>query len=211
MSFDYFIAYYLILFVATITPGPSMLLAVNHGVNHGIAKTIYSGIGNLIGNLLMALVSIVGLGVVLVASGIVFNIIKWIGIIYLLYIGLKLIIQTVKNNLSGTKLDNLKSKSKKRYRLFLDGFIVAIGNPKGILFFTALFPQFINKENATLTGFLIILATLAVVALGCFMIYAVFGAKLNRVFHLPSFRKIFNRITGAILIGTGLTLAFSKK
>ena len=49
MTFDYFIAYFLIIFIATVIPGPSMLLAINHGVNHGIVRTIYTGLGNLIG------------------------------------------------------------------------------------------------------------------------------------------------------------------
>jgi homoserine/homoserine lactone efflux protein len=210
MTFDYFIAYFLILFIATITPGPNMLLAINHGVNYGILRTIYSGLGNLIGNLLMALVSILGLGAVLLASSIVFNIIKWIGIIYLIFIGLKLIFEPVKTDISNDSNDKPAS-SKRKGKLFLDGFIIAIGNPKGILFFTALFPQFINIKYATLSGFIIIFITLGIVAFGCYMLYAIFGARLNRLFQLHSFRKIFNRITGSILIGTGLAIAFSKK
>jgi threonine/homoserine/homoserine lactone efflux protein len=210
MTFDYFLAYFLILFIATITPGPNMLLAINHGINHGILRTIYSALGNLIGNLLMALVSILGLGAVLLASGIVFNIIKWIGIIYLIFIGLKLIFEPVKRDISNDN-DDKPAYNKRKVRLFLDGFIIAIGNPKGILFFTALFPQFINVKYATLSGFMIVFITLGIVAFGCYMLYAIFGARLNRLFRLHSFRQLFNRITGSILIGTGLAIAFSKK
>lgn len=210
MTFDYFLAYFLILFLATITPGPNMLLAINHGVNHGLARTIYSCLGNLIGNLLMALVSILGLGAILIASGLVFNIIKWIGIIYLIFIGLKIIMEPINADNHNENSDRQRI-SKKRYRLFIDGFIIAIGNPKGILFFTALFPQFINVKHATISVFMIIFITLGVVAFGCYMLYAVFGVRLNRLFKLHSFRKLFNRITGSILIGTGLAIAFSKK
>lgn len=207
MTFDNFIAYFLILFIATVTPGPNMLLAINHGVNHGIGRTMYSGLGNLIGNLCMALVSIIGLGAVLLASGIVFNCIKWIGIIYLLFIGLKMVFESSKTELTCDKTISNKRKD----RLFLDGFIIAIGNPKGILFFTALFPQFINGQTATLNTFMIIFITLGIVAFGCYMLYAIFGARLNRLLQLHSFRKLFNRITGSILIGTGIAIAFSKK
>jgi len=101
--------------------------------------------------------------------------------------------------------------NKKGYRLFLDGFIIGIGNPKGILFFTALFPQFINVRHATMSVFMIVFITLGIVAVGCYMLYAIFGVRLNRLFKLYSFRKMFNRITGSILIGTGLAIAFSKK
>jgi homoserine/homoserine lactone efflux protein len=210
MTFDYFTAYFVILLIATITPGPSMLLAINHGVNHGLVRTIYSGVGNLAGNLLMALVSILGLGAVLAASGFIFNIIKWIGVIYLVFVGLKIVFEPNKTEKTNDNYNKLKS-NKSKPRLFLDGFIIAIGNPKGILFFTALFPQFINVRHATISGFMIIFITLGIVAFGCYMLYAIFGARLNRLFQLHSFRKIFNRITGSILIGTGLAIAFSRK
>jgi homoserine/homoserine lactone efflux protein len=210
MTFEYFVAYFVILFIATVTPGPNMLLAINHGVNHGIERTIYSGLGNLFGNLLMALVSIAGLGAILIASGIVFNSIKWIGTIYLVFIGLKLIFEPVKTEISNDNDDN-PTINKRRHILFLDGFIIAISNPKGILFFTALFPQFINVKSATVSGFMIIFITLGIVAFGCYMSYALFVVRLNRLFKLHPFRKLFNRITGSILIGTGLAIAFSKK
>jgi threonine/homoserine/homoserine lactone efflux protein len=184
-----------------------MLLAINHGVNHGVFKTLFSCFGNVVGNLLMALASIVGLGAVLIASGIVFNLIKWFGCIYLVFIGFKLLFEQVKTSEIGTN----PAVSKSKYRLFIDGFFVAIGNPKGILFFTALFPQFINAEHATAMDFIFLLVTLGVVASGCFMAYALSGMKLNRLFQSYSFRRLFNRITGSVFIGTGLIIVFSKK
>jgi threonine/homoserine/homoserine lactone efflux protein len=210
MTIDYFIAYFFIVFIATITPGPNMLMAINHGVNHGVLKTIYSGLGNLLGNLLMALVSILGLGAVLLASGFVFSLIKWIGIIYLIYVGLKLILEPVNKETTDDFIYE-QSINKKKSRLFLDGFIIAIGNPKGILFFTSLFPQFINVKHGTLAGFIIVFITLGIVAFGCYMLYAIFGARINILFKEHSFKKSFNRVTGSILIGSGLALVFSKK
>jgi len=210
MSFDYFLAYFIILFLATITPGPNSLLAINHGINHGFIRAIYSGLGNLTGNFLMALISILGLGAVLITSGLIFNIVKWVGIIYLVFIGLKLIFEPIKAE-SSNNGDDKSTIHKSKSRLFIDGFVIAIGNPKGIIFFTALFPQFINVKHATVSGFMIIFITLGIVAFGCYMLYAVCGARLNGLFQLKSFRKVFNRITGSIFIGTGLAIAFSRK
>ena len=209
MTFNYFAAYFLIIFIATITPGPNMLLALNHGVNHGIVRTIFSGLGNLTGNLLLALISIIGLGAVLVASGLIFNILKWLGIIYLLYVGLSMAFEPVGMEIPD-KYDNKPARNKNKQRLFLDGFLIAIGNPKGILFFTALFPQFINVNDTSISEFLIIFLTLAGVAFGCYMLYAVFGAKLTRLIRLQSFRKNFNRVSGSLLILAGLAIAISK-
>lgn len=210
MTFSSFSAYFLILFISTITPGPSMLLAVNHGVNHGISKSVYSGLGNLLGNLLMAIVSILGLGAILLASGLVFNIIKWAGILYLVFLGMKLIFEPLRTK-QYMSIDCRFSDCKNKYQLFVNGFLIAIGNPKGILFFTALFPQFINNNSATTTGIVIIFATLGVVAFGCYMLYALFGVRLYKLFQSYSFRKLFNRMTGSIFIGTGIAIAFSKK
>jgi threonine/homoserine/homoserine lactone efflux protein len=207
MTLHYFTAYFLILFVATITPGPSMLLAINHGVNHGFTKTLFSCLGNLLGNILMAVASIVGLGAVLVASGIIFNVIKWLGIVYLVFMGIKLLLGPVKT----VAVCSNQTAMKSDHRLFIDGIVVAIGNPKGILFFTALFPQFINTEHTSIVNITILLTTLGIVASGCFMAYAICGVKLNMLFHLYSFRKWFNRITGTIFIGTGFALTFSKR
>lgn len=209
MTLNYFTAYFFIVLLATIIPGPSMLLALNHGANHGMTKTLYSGLGNMIGNLLIALTSILGLGIVLIASGMVFNIIKWLGVIYISYIGLRMIVDPIKTN-EQNRIQVKASSEKNRMRLFIDGFLIAISNPKGIVFFTALFPQFININQASANEFLIVFITLGLVAFGCYMLYAVFGVKLNRLFHLKSFRKIFNRITGSLMIGVGLTIAFSK-
>lgn len=210
MPVQSFITYFLILFFATIIPGPSMLLALNHGANHGFGKTILSGLGNLIGNLLMALLSIFGLGVLLLTSGLVFNVIKWLGIAYLVFIGIKMIIEPVK----AEKTNNITLKSKfgkSSLGLFVHGFFIAVSNPKGILFFTALFPQFINMEDSSMEGFLIIFITLGVVAFGCYMLYALLGIRINRLFQLDSFKKIYNRITGTLFIGVGILTAFSKR
>jgi homoserine/homoserine lactone efflux protein len=209
MTFESFAAYFFILFIATVTPGPTSLLAINHGLNHGVGKTVYSGLGNLLGNILMALVSMLGLGAILLTSGFIFAAIKWTGIVYLIYIGIKSIIRSFYET-----NDDRKTKApmnKRNNRLFLDGFVIAVGNPKGILFFTALFPQFINIKSATINGFLLIFTTLAIVAFGCYMLYAMFGVRLSRLFQIERFKKWFNRITGSIFIGTGLALALSKK
>lgn len=210
MSIDLFIAYTSIVFLATIIPGPSMLLALSHGANHGVGKALYSGLGNLMGNLLMALASLLGLGIVLFTSAIFFNIIKWIGVVYLIFTGIKMIIIPVEEQ----GINDLKTKpekKQKRYRFFIDGFVIAIGNPKGIIFFTALFPQFINAKQATAVSFLIVFSTLGVIAFSCYMFYAAFGVKLNKLFQIKLFRKSFNCISGSLMVGLGLTLSLTKR
>ncbi len=210
MTQDQFLVYFTIVFLATIIPGPNMLLALNHGVNHGITKTIFSGLGNMMGNLLMGIISILGLGFVLIKSAILFSIIKWVGIIYLIYLGIKIFYEPI----AESKCNEFTIKTevkKKKLRLFFEGFFIAVSNPKGIIFFTALFPQFVNESNISVKEITIIFFTMGFVTFGCYILYGLLGLKLNALFHINSFRKIFNRITGSLLIGIGLMIAISKR
>lgn len=205
MTFKYYMAYLAIVFIATITPGPSMLLAVNHGANHGVKRTLYSGLGNMAGNLLMALVSLMGLGMILLASGFVFSVIKWTGVAYLVYAGLRMIFDSAIPDRAGAI--KTPGSIRRSRSLFSEGFIIAIGNPKGILFFTALFPQFIDIHKNAWLDFIIVFLTLGFIAFGCYMLYAAAGMRLNSLFSRYSFRKIFNRICGAFFIATGCAIA----
>ncbi|HOT15477.1 MAG TPA: LysE family translocator [Bacteroidales bacterium] len=208
MSIQFFLTYLSIVTIATITPGPSMLMAINHGVNHGLRKTFVSGLGNMIGNILMAIVSIIGLGALLIASGVIFNIIKWCGVAYLIYLGIMTFFASTS---SKEEISEKPYKEKSTYRLFSEGFIIAIGNPKGILFFTALFPQFISTDSASISGFSFLIIPLAIVAITCYMLYAAVGTRISKLFAFATFRKTYNRIVGSIFIGTGIALAFSRK
>src|SRR4030043_1076622 len=88
MSLKFFLVYSITIFVASIIPGPSMLLALTHGLKYGAKRTIASALGNLSITFLQAAVSIAGLGAILLASEGLFNIIKWVGAAYLLYMGI---------------------------------------------------------------------------------------------------------------------------
>jgi len=209
MTLEYYLAYFSIVFIATVTPGPSMLLAIDHGASHGIRQTFYSCAGNIVGNLMIAFISLAGLRAVLIASGALFTAIKWLGALYLIYIGVRIFFGPAGQNIHVEKA-NKRSKARTSKGLIIDGFIVAIANPKGLLFFTALFPQFVNTRNSSLLDFFILFATLGFIAFAGFMLYASFGSRINRLFRAPSFKKIYDRVTGTIFAGTGLAIAFSK-
>ncbi len=207
MTLHAFIAYFTILIIATITPGPSMILALNHGVNYGLKKTLYSCAGNVAGNILMALISVTGLGVILAVSGLMFNVIRWAGAIYLVYLGYRLITAPVDE-----KIDVMNEHDNKHTgKLFIDGFIIAIGNPKGIVFFTALFPQFIITGGSSMNSYIIIFSALGGVAFACYMLYAAAGSKLKVLSGIRKFMKRFNCVSGILMIGSGLTLVFTEK
>ena len=196
-------------FIASILPGPSMLLALTHGMQYGARKTIASALGNVTVTLIQASISIAGLGTILVASESVFNLIKWAGAIYLIYIGLSVFFSS--NLLMSQHDADQPEKLHTLRKMFFQAALVTAGNPKAILFFTAIFPQFIDPDSAYLFQSSILLGICSVIAFGCFMIYAISGQKVVSLFSKASVGRYLKRIIGGTFIGAGIGLAVSNK
>ncbi|WP_319523599.1 LysE family translocator [Breoghania sp.] len=209
MTLDFIFLYSVTVFIASIIPGPSMLLALTHGMQYGAKKTIASALGNVAVTLIQASISIAGLGTILVASETVFYLIKWAGAIYLIYIGFCLFLSS--NSLL-PKLDYDQPEQFNTLRkMFLQAALVTAGNPKAIVFFTAIFPQFIDPNSAYLFQSIILLGLGAVIAFGCFMIYAISGQKVVLLFSKAIVGKHLNKVIGGTFIGVGIGLATSNK
>jgi threonine/homoserine/homoserine lactone efflux protein len=209
MSFHFFLVYSVTVFVASIVPGPSMLLALTHGMKYGARRTVASALGNLSVTLLQAAVSIAGLGAVLLASEGLFNIIKWAGAAYLIYIGIG-IWRSAGTNFHQAP-DGVSSQAPPLSRMFLQAAFVTAGNPKAIVFFTAVFPQFIDPAAAYGPQFGMLMLAGGFIAFGCFMLYATGGQKIVAMFSRAEVGKYVNRVIGGTFIGAGIGLLLSKK
>lgn len=209
MSFNFILLYAITVFIASIIPGPSMLLALTHGMHYGAKRTIASAVGNMTVTFIQASISIAGLGTILIASETVFNIIKWMGAVYLIYIGISLL-RSADLSLSPGEL-NESEKGYSIKKMFLQAAFVTAGNPKAIVFFTAVFPQFITPDAPYLIQSAVLLSVLECVAFGCFMIYALCGQKIVSQFSRPAVKKYFKRLIGGSFIGAGIGIAVSNK
>lgn len=209
MSLKFFLVYSITIFVASIMPGPSMLLALTHGMKYGAKRTIASALGNLSITFLQAAVSIAGLGAILLASEGLFNIIKWVGAAYLLYMGI-VIWRSPNMKVSDKRPRHPFSKAPLR-KMFLQGVFVTAGNPKAIVFFAAVFPQFIDPNGAYIPQFITFMGTGGVIAFSCFMIYAIGGQNIVALFSKALIGKYINRMIGGTFIGAGIGLAVSNK
>lgn len=209
MSISFILLYLITVFVASIIPGPSMMLALTHGMQYGARKTMASAMGNVTVTILQAFVSIAGLGTILIASETVFMIIKWAGAAYLIYIGISMLRSSGLSLSPDGAAPDISGRSLKS--LFLQGSFVTAGNPKAIVFFTAVFPQFINPNAAYLLQSFLLLSILAVIAFICYMIYAFFGQKIFSQFSRPVISKYIAKVFGLTFIGTGIGLAVNNK
>lgn len=208
MSFESWMVYVTTVFIASIIPGPSMILAFTHGMKYGARRTIATALGNVTASLLQAAISFAGLQAILTTSAHIFLVIKWGGVGYLLYLGVKLWratdamqeFQPLRGNATHIALSTM----------FFQAFFVAAGNPKAIIFFTALFPQFLDTDGFQEQQLCLIMGTLAVIAFFCFMLYAVGGQKMLAVITRTWIGRYINKLLGGIFIGAGLGLATSK-
>jgi threonine/homoserine/homoserine lactone efflux protein len=186
-----------------------MLLALTHGMHYGAKRTIASAMGNVTVTLIQASLSIAGLGTILIASETTFQLIKWAGSAYLIYMGISMLCSS-KMLLSPSKLNQTNKRNSLR-KLYLQAVFVTAGNPKAIVFFTAVFPQFIDPNAAYLSQFCILVSICAFIAFNCFMIYAIGGQKIVSLFSKATTGKYIKRVIGSTFIGAGIGLAASNK
>jgi homoserine/homoserine lactone efflux protein len=131
-------------FLLSLTPGPAVLLVIAQGMRYGFAPSIRGTLGILTGNAIYFALSALGLGAILMASATLFLAVKWLGAVYLIYIGLKML-------LAKGGIDEAEAKSrvtsKRAMQLFSQGLITQLSNPKALVFFTALLPQFVSSNG----------------------------------------------------------------
>ncbi len=187
--------------VATISPGPAVLLSVTNSLMHGFTKSVFSSLGNITGILIVSSAAALGLGAVLQASTFLFTTLKFCGAIYLIYLGIRqwrskpMVFQQ-----SLATIKPIQSKNK----FFIQGIFVAISNPKAILFFTAFFPQFIDLSRPIMIQFFILTTTFMIFSFLCLVIYALSAHSATGWFVKGNRALWFNRILGTFFIIFGL-------
>ncbi|HYG43148.1 MAG TPA: LysE family translocator [Bordetella sp.] len=188
------------------TPGPTVLLAMSNGSYHGVRAAAWGMVGAVLAD--MALVAVVasGLGVLLAASEAAFQALKWAGAAYLAYLGWRLLRTDAAAVLPGRE----GAATPGPHALFLRSFLVAITNPKALLFMSAFLPQFIDPAAPLLPQYLALAAILAVLNLAAMLAYALLGARMMRALKSGGLRWM-NRLCGGALIGMAATLALYRR
>jgi threonine/homoserine/homoserine lactone efflux protein len=200
--------YLTLVIVATSTPGPAVLFVMTNSTLHGRRKAVFAALGNIVGLFCLGIIAVTGLGTILKTSEIIFSIIKYAGAAYLIYLGLKLVFQ---KSLDLTTMQNqLISTGVSSQKIFFQAFCVALSNPKAIVFLTALFPQFVNINEALIPQFSILIATLMIFSFSFLMFYALLAHQAKTFLNKPNRIKAFNRASGSIFICFGVLLATSS-
>lgn len=208
MTTQSWLMYLILVLAAASTPGPAVLFIMTNTTLHGWKKSIFAAFGNIVGLLIMGIIAVTGLGALLNTSELIFNLVKYAGSAYLVYLGVKLFFQKGidLNQVQGRFNPEVKSAKK----IFIQAMGVALSNPKAIVFLTALLPQFLHVEQPILPQFSLLIATLMFFSFAFLMFYALLAHKAKFWLMKPHRIKIFGRISGSIFVGFGALLATSS-
>ena len=206
MTIEIWCTFVAVVFVFSLLPGPTVILVVGQAVNHGKKSVLPLVLGVLCGDFIAMSVSLLGLGAVLATSATLFFILKWFGVVYLIYLGIKTWREIPKiNSESSSSLEVSKIK------MFKSSFFVTALNPKGIAFFITFLPQFINPESDALPQFLILMSTFLGVVSITITFFALLSSIISHKFQNYQARRQLNKIGGSALIGAGLMTSMMQR
>jgi homoserine/homoserine lactone efflux protein len=197
MNLDIWLLYVFTVLAFMSTPGPSHLLMLSNSLSNGFAKSTATAAGDLSANFLQMIAACLGLATILSSSQSIFTLLKWAGVLYLAYLGIRLIIST--------RADVLSSKARSLPSLYWQGFITSAANPKAVIFFAALFPQFLSTERALFPQFLILSATYLIIDAAFLSLYGKF-AEVFRQRVLEHYGRLLNNLAGGIFITAAILL-----
>ncbi len=189
-----------------LTPGPAVLFVLSYALAHGGRRSLYASAGILAGNAFYFLLSALGLGAVLLASHRVFTGITYAGAAYLIYLG----VQTFRGAGLAVAGEQV-ALPEAGWRALTRGFALQAANPKALVFFAALLPQFISPQSPVAPQVAVLGATSVVIEFFVLAGYGYLAGRAARVARQPRFVVATNRASGALLVAAGAGLALASE
>ena len=202
LPLNYFLFLQIILFMF-ITPGTPRIVIISYSMNYGVKKCVWTALGDVTANIIQATLVIFVIGSFISDNLKLLNTIKWIGIIYILYLAYDIY-------KSRPKSINSDEKSEKTFLSFYkDGFLVAGTSPKAWMFFPFIFPQFIDFNSNYVAQFIILITTYVILDFLSLIGYAILANKM--ITWVKANAKIINTISACVLIVIAAIIAFMQQ
>ena len=201
MELGTFILFAITTFVVIFSPGPAAITIATQGSGNGVRRALFGVFGVAFANVVYFVLSATGIASLIIASHLVFTIIKWIGVAYLVYLGLSAIF----SKSGGLKISH--GIPEKRFTLFSKGFIVEFANPKALLYFAAILPQFINLAYAVIPQIMIMGLTTVVMDITVYTAYAYLGHGIANSGVKPWVIRTINSTAGGALLFAAVKMA----
>lgn len=198
MTFETWIAFAAATAVLLVIPGPTILLVISYALGQGWRTAFPMAVGVALGDFTAMTLSMLGVGALLATSATIFTALKWVGAAYLIYLGVKLF-------RAGGALDaKPREDVASPWRMLGHAWLVTALNPKGITFFVAFLPQFLDAKSDFWTQMLIFEATFVTLAFANAFGYALIASRARSVVSDPRTMGLFNKAGGALLVGAGI-------
>lgn len=211
MSFAAWITFFFAACVIAVSPGSGAVLSMSHGLSYGVKKTTGTILGLQAGLLLILFIAGAGVGSLLLASEVAFNLVKVVGALYLIYLGFSQWRSKVDLHPDAPPQARAAMTAPAWRKRFLLGFLTNATNPKGIVFMVAVLPQFIAHDAAVLPQLAIMAATMCIIDLAVMHSYALAAASMQRYLRDARAVKRQNQLFGGILMAVGAALFFVKR
>jgi homoserine/homoserine lactone efflux protein len=206
MSWETWVLFLITETLLCLSPGPAVLLVLSQALTRGPRGSMLSSAGILSANTLYFVLSATSLGALLVASYDLFFLVKWIGAAYLIYLGASAFFE--KSSVLVVSRDAAEAGT---WKLFGNGFVLQAANPKNLLFFTAILPQFIDVARPLGSQIVILGVTSVVLEFFILLGYGLLASRATRLAAQQRFAAWTNRLAGSMLIGAGLGLVALRK
>ncbi|MEO1308120.1 MAG: LysE family translocator [Pseudomonadota bacterium] len=186
-------------------PGPTILLVLSYAISHGRKVAVATAAGVAVGDLIAMSASLAGLGALVLASATLFTVLKWVGAVYLVWLGIKLL------RSSGSAALDEPADTQPANSIFRHAAAVTALNPKSIVFFIAFVPQFLDPGQSLLPQFAILIATFVSLAALNALAYALLADRMRTAISQQGILTWLSRAGGGALIAMGLATAFVRK
>ena len=206
MSIELWLAFVAASAILLIIPGPTILTVISYSVAHGRRANVPLVCAVALGDSTGLALSLLGLGALLAASAFWFTVIKSLGGLYLLYLGVKLL----RAGISPTELA-ASTPVESQWKLFVNTYLVTALNPKGIVFFVAFLPQFIDPTAASGRQLWILATTFVALAIVNSTLYATFAGSARRVLSSNRAQRRFNLAGGSLLSIAGVWALLARR
>lgn len=207
MSFALILSYITTVLAVTISPGPTVLLVISFGMAYGLRRTLFTISGNLTSNLCHMALAGLGLGTLLARSALLFSLVKYAGALYIIWLGIRMF-----RSPQTAKTPETRKEEIRPLALWWYGFSTSFTNPKGILFFGALFPLFLDSPDGVALSRMIPLGILFVTINSLVLsTYAALSHRAAKRVQNPHMRSLQTRLSGVGLICAGLFLSLVKR
>lgn len=204
MDFSLWLALFLAAWAISISPGPGAVASMAAGLRYGMWPGAALVCGLITGYTIQFIISVVGVAAVIKTSPLLFEVIKWVGVSYLIYLGIK----QYRSPVSMIRVDVSTMPSTTAGKLFMQGLLVDITNPKAAIFLLAVIPQFVDTTRPLMLQYVLICLTLCLVDLVIMLCYVALAANLVKLLKNPHLTARINKIFGVCFILAALSMAF---